>query len=51
MKNIHRPISRYDFPSGIIQHAVGLYYRFSLSFHDIEDFLGRIQLTRQYALE
>ena len=37
-----KPISycRHRFPPSIIQHAVWLYYRFPLSFRDIEDLLA-----------
>lgn len=31
---------RHRFPAEIIRHAVWLYYRFSLSFRDIEKFLA-----------
>ncbi len=31
----------YRFPSEIISHAVWLYYRFSLSFRDVEDLLAK----------
>ena len=31
---------RHRFPSKIIQHAVWLYFRFSLSFRDVEDLLA-----------
>jgi transposase-like protein len=30
---------RHRFPAEIIQHAVWLYFRFSLSFRDVEDLL------------
>ena len=30
----------YRFPPGIIQHAIWLYVRFTLSFRDIEDLLA-----------
>ena len=32
--------SRYRFPPVIISHAVWLYYRFSLSFREVEDLLA-----------
>jgi putative transposase len=32
---------RYRFPPAIISHAVWLYYRFTLSFRDIEDLAQR----------
>jgi hypothetical protein len=31
---------RYRFPPAIISHAVWLYYRFTLSFRDVEDLLA-----------
>jgi putative transposase len=31
--------SRHRFPGSIIQHAVWLYFRFPLSFRDVEDML------------
>ena len=31
----------YRFPPEIISHSVWLYYRFSLSFHDVEELLAR----------
>ena len=30
----------FHFPPDVIQHAVGLYYRFTLSFRDVEDMLA-----------
>ena len=39
--NAKRPSYRgYRFPSEIISHAVSLYYRFCLSFRDVEDLLA-----------
>ena len=39
--NAKTPIYRgYRFPSEIISHAVWLYYRFCLSFRDVEDLLA-----------
>jgi len=32
---------RYRFPPTIISHAVWLYYRFTLSFRDVEDLLAQ----------
>jgi hypothetical protein len=32
--------SGYRFPPEIIQHAIWLYIRFTLSFHDVEDLLA-----------
>jgi len=34
--NIKNPYHRHRFPSEIISHCVWLYYRFSLSYRDIE---------------
>ncbi len=33
---------RYRFPPAIISYAVWLYYRFTLSFRDVEDLHGRL---------
>jgi len=38
----------YRFPSGIISHAVWLYHRFCLSFHDAEDLLAKRGVTVTY---
>ena len=35
-------------PSGIIQYAVWLYHRFSLSFRDVEDLLAERGVTVSY---
>ena len=39
---------RYRFPSEIISHAVWLYYRFSLSFRDVEDLLAERGIQVSY---
>jgi putative transposase len=39
---------RYRFPPAIISHAVWLYYRFTLSFRDIEDLLAQRGVTVSY---
>src|SRR4029453_3169731 len=39
---------RYRFPSAIITHAVWLYYRFTLSFRDVEDLLAHRGITVSY---
>ncbi len=36
------------FPSEIISHAVWLYYRFCLSFRDVEDLLAQRGITVSY---
>ena len=38
-----KPISfkRHRFPDDVIRHAVWLYFRFSLSFRDVEELLAR----------
>ena len=38
----------YRFPPEIISHAVWLYYRFSLSFRDVEDLLAERGITVSY---
>ena len=38
----------YRFPSEIISHAVWLYYRFALSFRDVEDLLAQRGVTVTY---
>ena len=39
---------RYRFPAAIISHAVWLYYRFALSFRDVEDLLAQRGITVSY---
>jgi putative transposase len=39
---------RYRFPPAIISHAVWLYYRFTLSFRDVEDLLAQRGITVTY---
>ena len=39
---------RYRFPPAIISHAVWLYYRFTLSFRDVEDLLADRGITVSY---
>jgi putative transposase len=39
---------RYWFPPAIISHAVWLYYRFALSFRDVEDVLAQRGITVSY---
>ena len=39
---------RYRFPADIIAHAVSLYFRFSLSFRDVEDLLAQRGITVTY---
>ena len=39
---------RYRFPTAIISHAVWLYYRFTLSFRDVEDLLAQRGITVSY---
>ena len=40
--------ARYRFPSVIIQHAVWLYFRFSLSYRDVEDLLAERGIDVSY---
>ena len=39
---------RYRVPPAIISHAVWLYYRFTLSFRDVEDLLAERGITVSY---
>jgi putative transposase len=39
---------RHRFPAGVIQHAVWLYFRFPLSFRDVEDLLARRGIDVSY---
>src|SRR5262245_12729770 len=39
---------RYRFPPAIISHADWLYYRFTLSFRDVEDLLAQRGITVSY---
>ena len=39
---------RYRFPPEIIQYTVWLYYRFNLSYRDIEDLLAERSITVSY---
>ena len=48
MPNNLVPYSRYRFPPSIISHAVWLYYRFTLSFRDVEDLLAHRGITVSY---
>ena len=40
MNALSHPYSSYRFPAEIISHAVWLYFRFTLSFRDIEELLA-----------
>ena len=48
MKTHKSLYQRHRFPPDIIQHAVWLYHRFSLSFRDIEDLLAERGVTVSY---
>ena len=48
MPNDLVPYPRYRFPPSIISHAVWLYYRFTLSFRDVEDLLAHRGITVSY---
>ena len=41
-------LPRYRFPPDVIAHAVWLYFRFSLSFRDVEDLLAQRGITVTY---
>ncbi len=51
------PMRRYRFPSSIIQHSVWLYFRFPLSYRDVEDLLAErgvevsYETVRRWALK
>ena len=34
------PLKRHRFPADVIRHAVWLYFRFSLSFRDVEELMA-----------
>ncbi len=38
----------YRFPAEVISHAVWLYYRFTLSFRDVEDLLAQRSIIVTY---
>jgi hypothetical protein len=40
--------SRHRFPAEVIQHAVWLYFRFPLSFRDVEDLLAQRGIDVSY---
>ena len=44
----HLPYRRHRFPPEVISHAVWLYYRFALSFRDVEDLLAKRGVTATY---
>ena len=44
----HWLLARYRFPPVIIQHAVRLYFRFSLSYRDVEDLLAERGIDVSY---
>ena len=44
----HISYARYRFPPAIIQHAVWLYFRFPLSFRDVEDMLAERGIDVSY---
>ena len=41
----------YRFPADIIAHAVWLYFRFSLSFRDVEDLLAQRGITVTFEIK
>ena len=49
MPTVRNPLyRRHRFPPGIIQHAVWLYLRFTLSYRDVEDLLAERGLDISY---
>jgi len=45
-----RPVAfkRHRFPAEVIRHAVWLYFRFTLSFRDVEEILARRGINVSY---
>jgi putative transposase len=48
MKKSKRPYSGYRYPAEIISHAVWLYFRFTLSFRDVDELLAARGITVTY---
>ncbi len=48
MRNSVSPYHRHRFPAEIISHCVWLYFRFSLSFRDVEEMLAMRGVTLSY---
>jgi putative transposase len=48
--NVVRPISfkRHRFPAEVIRHAVWLYFKFTLSFRDVEELLAQDGVNVSY---
>ena len=46
MKSIS--FKRHWFPTDVIRHAVRLYFHFSLSFHDVEEFMAQRGIDVSY---
>ena len=45
-----QPVSfkRHRFPAGVIRHAIWLYFRFTLSFGDVEEMLAQRGIEASY---
>ena len=48
MRTSVSPYHRHRFPAEIISHSVWLYFRFALSFRDVEEILARRGVTLSY---
>ena len=48
MRNSVSPYHRHRFPAQIISHSVWLYFRFALSFRDVEEMLAMRGVTVSY---
>jgi transposase-like protein len=47
-RHAHLSYRRHRFPAPIIQHAIWLYLRFTLSYRDVEDLLAERGLEASY---
>jgi putative transposase len=48
MRTSVSPYHRHRFPAEIISHSVWLYFRFALSFHDVEEMLAMRGVVHSY---
>jgi len=48
MNKVKSRYRRHRFPPAIISHAIWLYYRFNLSFRDVEDLLAERGIVVSY---
>lgn len=45
MNDVKNPYAGYRYPAEIISHAVWLYFRFTLSYRDVEELLGSVDIS------